>query len=547
MFWKIADDKKERVRQQIRQMSLDEKIGQLVCERNTDYMEKSNRHEWLKQYPIGSMFVGAEIIQSDEQSNKKVKECIDSLKHSKVPVVFCGDFEHGIGCQISGFTKLPDLMALGATHNPKLAYEYGRIIAEEGRALDLRWAFGPVADLNTNLMNPVTNVRSMGDQPEHVAGMLKELVRGMQDHGMAACPKHFPGDGTDTRNQHIVTSLNLLSKKDWDQLHGRVFQELIDAGAASIMIGHLGFPAYEPLDEQKEKFCPATASKKIMTDLLRGELGFQGIILTDALCMNGFTSWGSYEDRLLASFNGGTDVFLWPETERFFELMKAALHDGRASMERLEESVERVMCFKAWLDLTSEKYELTDAALQANNAISEKVGEQSLTLLRNRANHLPLKPSDGAEILMLVLPGTEQAMKPLQCFKEEFEKRGFQVTLSGFPFWSDFSQLEGLKKFEWVFLICNCRPLYVQWPTYNNYGFWSFMQHKDIKNKILFSLGTPYFLYEITEADTYINSYSDSENSQKALVKALFGEIPFAGRSPVALKNCFDFGGGRNS
>jgi beta-N-acetylhexosaminidase len=284
-----------------------------------------------------------------------------------------------------------------------------------------------------------------------------------------------------------------------------------------------------------------------MTDLLRGELGFQGIILTDALCMNGFTSWGSYEDRILASFNGGTDVFLWPETERFFELMKAALHDGRASMERLEESVERVMCFKAWLDLTSEKYELTDAALQANSAISEKVAEQSLTLLRNRANHLPLEPSDGAEILMLVLPGTEQAMKPLQCFKGEFEKRGFQVTLSGFPVWSEFDTMLDLKKFQWVFLICNCRPLYVQWPTYNNYGFWNFMLHKDIGKRILFSFGTPYFLYEITEADTYINSYSDSESSQKALVKALFGEIPFAGRSPVSMKHCFNFAEGQDS
>ena len=544
MFWKITDAKRLEIRQQIAQMSLDDKIGQLVCEENTTFMKKPDRSDWLKRYPIGSMFVGAEIIQTDEQSNQAVKECIDSLNQCKTPVLFCGDFEHGIGCQISGFTKLPDLMALGATHNPELAYEYGRVIAEEGQALGVRWAFGPVADLNLNPMNPITNTRSMGDQPTHVIPLLKEVIRGMQDHGMAACPKHFPGDGTDTRNQHNVTSLNLLSKKEWDQQHGRVFKEIIEAGAASIMIGHLGFPDYEPRDEKTGKFCPATASKRIMTDLLRGELGFKGIILTDALSMNGYCSWSNYEERLLASFNGGTDVFLWPETERFFELMKAALSDGRASMERLEESLERVLCFKAWLDRAPEKRELTETVFQANNLISEKVAEESLTLLRNQAQYLPLKPSEGAEILMWVLPDTEQALKPLHCFKEEFEKRGFRVTLAGFPNWSEFEKLKDLGKFEWVFLICNCRPLYVKWETYNNYSFWEFMKHKEIGKKIVFSFGTPYFLYEIAEAETYVNSYSDSESSQKALVKALFGEIPFTGRSPVTMKHCFEFGEG---
>ena len=545
MFWNISADKKDWVNKQISGMTLDEKIGQIVSERNSDFMQVSDRREWLRKYPVGSMFVGTEIINADEESQDSVKDCIAALRNTcRIPVLLCGDFEHGIGCQVSGFTRLPDLMALGATQNHDLAYEYGRVIAEEARSLGIRWGLGPVADLNTNHMNPVTNTRSLTDNPDYCIKMLSALIRGMQENGMAACTKHFPGDGTDTRNQHVVTSLNMLSKTDWDKLHGKVFKGLIDAGTASIMIGHMGFPDFEAIDASKQKFRPATASKKIMTDLLRNELGFKGIILTDALCMNGFVSWGDYEDRMLASFNGGTDIFLWPETPRFFELMKAALKDGRASMERLEESVYRVMSFKAWLGLDKPetgRYELTFADSAKNESISRQVAEQSLTLLRNQKGSIPLQLSANAELLMLAIPGTEIAMKPIEYFKRDFEERCFKVTL--LPF-SEYDQVMDIEKFACVFLICNSRPLYVEYQTYNNYGFWGFMQDKKIKKRIVISFGTPYFLYEVVETETYFNVYSDCEESWNAAVKALFGEIPFAGHSPVSLKHCICFGEG---
>lgn len=144
-----------------------------------------------------------------------------------------------------------------------LRLEFGRIIAEECRTLNIRWAFGPVSDLNLNRENPITYTRCPGDDPDHSLSILKGIVKGMQDHGCSACLKHFPGDGTDSRNQHLVTSLNLLSREDWDLYHGRIFKELIEEGALSIMIGHMGFPAYEPVDEKKGIFRPATASKRL--------------------------------------------------------------------------------------------------------------------------------------------------------------------------------------------------------------------------------------------------------------------------------------------
>ena len=515
----------------------------MICERATDVMNKNKPIEWLRQNPLGSLFVGSEIIHDATQESASIQECIKKANSSiQVPIAVCGDFEHGIGRNIAGYTHLPDPMALSATFDLKLAYEYGKIIAKEGRSIGLHWGFGPVADLNTNHCNFVTNTRSAGDNPEHVAVILRGLVKGMQENGMSACPKHFPGDGTDTRNQHIVTSLNLLTKEEWDQIHGKVFQSLIDVGAASIMIGHIGFPAYEPIDEIKGKFCPATASRKILTDLLRKEMGFKGIILTDALCMNGFISWGNYEERMLDALNAGIDVFLWPDAEKFTTLIKNALNAGRISMERIEESVRRILMFKAWLDIDMKKESvpLRKDALEANRETASIIAEKSVTLLRNREHTLPLKLSYGAKLLVITIPeGVEKAVKPLYHFVEKLKERGYEVTMG------EISELHKLDtgSFDAVFLLCNSKPLYVKYPI-NDYSLWDFMVDKRIKNRILISFGTPYFLYETAEANNYINVYSDSRESVEAAIKALFGEIPFKGKSPVSMPYCFNFGDG---
>jgi len=548
MFWNIAENKKGWIEKQISEMTLDAKIGQLVCEISNTFMKIQNQSEWLCQYPIGSVFVGAEVIDDNTQKLAAVRKCVESIRDAtRVPVLFCGDFENGIGQGIEGFTRLPDVMALGATHDPDLAYEYGRIIAEEAKTLNIHWAFGPVSDLNLNYLSPITNVRTIGDQPDHAVKMLGALVRGMQTQGVAACPKHFPGDGTDSRNQHLVTSLNLLSKAEWDRQHGKVFKSLIESGAAAIMIGHIGFPDWEPVDPVKQLFRPATTSKRIMTDLLRNELGFKGIILTDALVMCGFTSWAKYEERILDSFNGGTDIFLWPESEKFFPLMRSALRDGRASMDRLEESVRRIMAFKAWLGLDEQKDTpvLSEAAINKNRRIAGTIAEKSLTMFRNRAGAIPLQLPPDAELLMLITPGpysefAARAMKPLQIFKKELEKRGYRMTMRPL---SEFGSITDIEKYECVFLICNARPSYVDYTGFD-YQIWSFMSCEKVRKRVMLSFGTPYYLYEVASADTYLNFYSDCEDTQMAAVRALFGEIPFPGRSPVELKHCFDFGCG---
>jgi len=438
-------------------------------------------------------------------------------------------------------------MALGAAFDPKLARLYGEIIAKEAVSLGVNWTFAPVADLNLNPHNPVTNVRSIGDGAAAAIKLLVPHIEGMRANKLAAAAKHFPGDGTDSRNQHIVTSLMTLDVKTWRRQHGKVFKALIDAGVNSIMVGHLGFPDYEAADPKTGLFTPATASRKAMTDLLRGELGFEGVIVTDALTMGGYCSWADYEIRILATFNGGADVFLWPETEKFFDLMERALADGRASKERLDESVRRVLIMQALVGLHEgypELFAYPEAELKKNRRVAFDVAAKAVTLLRNRKNVLPLKLAPGAEVLLLTAPDHPVVNKKLQCFKELLAKRGFKVRSLLMSRYKEIRQT--IAAFDAVFLLCGAKPLYgdPRGDGFAGSALWPFMSNPNIKNRVIISFGTPYFLYEAASADTYVNAYSECPVSQEATCTALFGEIPFTGKSPVRHDYVFERGDG---
>lgn len=549
MLKKLTKKQQAWVESTFRKLTLNEKIGQLVNERGSYVMSRDLPAEkWLKKYPVGSIFTGSEIIEAYAHGTGVTTTLQESVAAAglTVPVLYSGDFESGIGAQIDGYTAMPRTMGVSATFSEKDSYDFGKVIGSEGRALNIRWGFGPVSDLNLNRENPVTNIRSVGDRPDHAIRILKNIVKGMQDCGCAACPKHFPGDGTDTRNQHYVTSFNVLSKAEWDKMHGKVFKALIDAGAMSIMIGHLAFPAYEPMDEKKQLWRPATCSRRLLTDLLRGELGFQGVILTDAMCMNGYLAWGDYETRVIDSINAGVDMFLWPEPEKFFPLVKAALKDGRISRERIDDAVRRVLTFKAQLGLTPEelaKEEKADmtALLKKNAEIARRIAEDSLTLLRNRDGVLPLKLKKGARILVLVNPNKPAPFKYLDKFRSRLAGRGYEVTMIGTKDYHAVVNL--LDTFELVIFASDANPQYSEYRGFDPI-FWDFLSNPKIRKLLMISFGTPYLLYDAAQVGTYINAYHDCEATIDAVVRAMFGEIPFKGKSPVSVPHCFSFGDG---
>lgn len=550
MFHKLNPQEKRWVEETLRTMTLDEKIGQLDCEFAPRIMsDKCDHRAYLERYPLGIVWIGHYgKPPHGGMRNSEISAGITGPFENilRIPPLFCGDYEAGLGEEIEGFTKLPRMMSLGATFDPADCYEFGRILSEEARIAGINLICGTVSDLNLNPGNPVTNVRSISDNAEYAARGLAEVTRGIQDNGVAACSKHFPGDGVDIRNQHYVTSLNTLSREEWFAQHGRVFKTLIDAGVMTMMIGHLGLPFFDRPDPADGRYRPASLNRHILHDLLRGELGFEGLIMTDSMKMAGYSSWfSSEEERILESFNAGVDFFLFPGAETFFRTMKRALKEGRVSMERIDESVRRILSVKALLKLhlpkqAPDETESFAAVQKRNRRSAERIAEKSITLLRNRRGLLPLKLEKGARILLLSAPDVPAAHGSMIPFWEELKKRGYEVNYLPFKFFHAVSMVP--EAYDMTILICCAQSRYGD-PRGFDSTIWPFMS-APLRRRLIISFGTPYYLYDVDSADTYINAYSNSPVAQTAVAKAIFGELPFTGRSPVSMPYCFRFGDG---
>ncbi len=231
-------------------------------------------------------------------------------KESKNPLLLLEDFECGLESSFTEYSNLPGEMGLGATNSSELAYVYGEIIAREARSVGINWLLHPVSDLNLNPFNFLTNVVSVGDDPNSAIDLLERQVQGMQAQKVAATAKHFPGDGTDFIDQHFTTSQMMLSYDDWLKQHGRVFQSLIENGVMSIMPVHISFPDYQKETVNGEKL-PATSSREIMTELLKEKLGIDGVVVSDALNMGGIA--GYYENQIeteVECFKAGADILI---------------------------------------------------------------------------------------------------------------------------------------------------------------------------------------------------------------------------------------------
>ena len=543
---KLSIIKQKWIEDSLSKMSMREKIGQMVCEHSRKLNKINDLEEFIAEYPVGGVYVGSEIIEPGADSGPEVWANMKRiLETTPFPILMPGDFERGVGSGISGFTQLPSIMALGAAQNPDLAYEYGKITALEGRSLGAHMAFAPVVDLNINHNNPVTNTRAISDDSDIVIENAVAFVKGLQDHGFAATFKHFPGDGTDDRNQHLGTSVNRLSKDEWDKTFGKIYKAMIhDADAYSLMVGHIAFPAYEECGDDG-LYIPATASKKLLQGLLRDELGFKGVITSDALHMAGYSGWRPYDERIIASINAGIDFFLWPDTEKFFSLVERALDDGRVSEDAINAASRRVLEMKAKLNLDQQTKKLPVAINKEefayNYRFACKVAEESITLLRNRTETLPLKLKKGAKILVISHLDVEHPKKVLQFFANKLSERGYSVE---YKTSSEAYAVVGkpIAGYDAIFYLSNEDPRYGIHRSTKE--LWPVVADCECKNRIFISFGSPYFLHDVANAETYINAYSDCIAAQETSIKAVFGEIPFKGKVPVSCPFSFERGDG---
>jgi beta-N-acetylhexosaminidase len=511
-------------------MSLEEKIGHLLCPEDRGYSPQ----EWLdllREVPLGSAF-----FKYDPPD--RCTACIDALQSaSRIPLLIASDLEHGAGAMIQGAANSPFPMALGATGDPDLAYRMGRDTAREGRAWGCHWTFSPVVDLNVNFQNPVTNIRALGDDAGKVAPLVSALIRGLQEGGeMAATAKHFPGDGVDDRDQHICTSVNALSVAAWRETYGKVWRAAFDAGAMSVMVGHISFPAYEDLAHDPAAALPATLSPKMQVDLLRGELGFEGLIVSDAVVMIGISSRVGREDKALHNILSGSDVVLFCDPREDFRRLLAAAQDGRLPLERIDQSVRRVLEMKArlGLHLGASRKPLSPAEVAGFQSGAQHVADRSLTLLR--ANPVtPLRLATGARVLTVPVSYTPADQpNPLALVDDLLRARGLQV-----------EHLHGMDggylcahaaEFDAVFVNVVLYP-HARMGTIRLTGdllgvFWeSFWP--DCPNTVFTAFGSPYLLYELPHLPNLYVGYGHAPVVQRAAVAAWLGELVPSGVCPV--------------
>ncbi|MEZ4706381.1 MAG: glycoside hydrolase family 3 N-terminal domain-containing protein [Caldilineaceae bacterium] len=458
----------------------------------------------------------------------------------ETPLLVLANMEHGAKEWPDYGTDFPSLMAAGAANDAALIAELGRATAKEARHIGVNWCLTPVVDLNYNFDNPVTNIRSIGDQPQRVATLAPALIQALQANGVAATAKHFPGDGMDSRDQHLVTTVNTLLFEQWMETFGDVWKAAIAAGVWTIMPGHISLPAYQGFAQNPEAAPPATISRELLQTLLRQELGFDGLIVSDATGMMGFASRLAPAERAVAALNAGIDLYLGANPDVDYPALLAAVKDGRLSEGRIQEAARRVLELKARLNLVEQP--LGSAPTAAETAAfahaAQEMADKSITLVRGQEQH-PLALPAHAKILTVTIMPTNTMIPhaDLTVFDDELRGRGFQVEHLLNPRSDELRALA--QEHDAVFINIYVAPMMtlgtvrVTVGSFGNWGWRSlFTEHPRV---VYTSFGNPYVTYELPHAPTIVLAYGGSAATQRAAVKFWLGEIVPQGTLPVRL------------
>ena len=528
------------VEQTLAGLTLDQKIGQLLHPCLEQPASEQVRLRELGGVQPGGMFLFGGQREQFLELTRWLQD------RSPVPLIISSDLENGAGRMVKDGTLFPNLMALAASDDERLAYEMGRAAAVEGRSCGVHWAFGPIVDINANPHNPGTNTRGLGDDPDRVARLSQAMIRGMQENGLCATVKHFPGGGFDDRDPHICTTINPLRLDQWSALSGRVFQEAFDLGVWSVMIGHTSLPAWDPgAGRHLQDAPPASLSRRLVTDLLRERMGFQGLVITDAMNMGGATAWGPIEELIPRTIEAGCDMILFASARRDFDILKRAVESGRLSEARLDESVRRILALKELLGLHENRnpWPLAPADGEQFRRASQSIAERAITVVRDRHGALPLRLEKGVRVLSYHLRG-DPAEDNVDAFDDLLRERGVEVTRFDETDVGSLFEAVNCADFDVVLINAVLQP---SWGTNRIRPAGTYM--RDVwtlitshhPRLVLVSFGSPYLVYEMPHLPLVINAYSPDPRTQEAVLRLLTGEIPATGKSPVNLDAPYRF------
>ena len=463
---------------------------------------------------------------------------------SAIPLLISADLE-GSRMSLPFGTSVPNPLGLAAVDDVEATNAISTIMAREAHAVGLNWSFTPVIDINAAWRSAIVGTRSYGSDMERVERHAMAQIEAFQANGVAATVKHWPGEGYDDRDQHLVTTVNPLSMPDWEKSFGRLYRKAIANGVLSVMSAHIALPSYvlalDP-DAGAEAYRPASLSRMLNEDLLRRELGFNGLIVSDATGMAGLGDWGPRDEVLPEVIISGCDVILFSNDPNgdLMRLVKAVA-DGRLSQERVDEAVTRVLALKAALGLHKDRVapNVDDARLVVataeNHIIAERCTARVPTLVKDLKGVLPLSPGKTKRVLVysggVVLPFVPHPL-PLS-LPQRLEKEGFAVTVF------EPSVALNPKDFDLVLylfaeetLLTRSR-IFIDWIKLTGSVFGAMHRLWHDMPALMISFGYPYYLYDAPRVPAYVNAYGSSEAMQAAVLEAIMGRTPFSGTSPV--------------
>ena len=547
--YNLSEEQVQWVEETIRSMSLEEKIGQLFV--NMVANEEERRPENIKKV-LDTYHPGA--IRYHNASKEELWEMAKNLQDaSRIPLLIASNCEMGGNGGVNEGTMLANGAAMAAMDSEDAVYEVASISAKESAAVGCNWNFAPVVDLTYNWRNTIVQLRAFNDKPDDVIRYAAAFFRGMRTQNFATCMKHFPGDGTEENYQHLIMGINDMSVEEWDKSFGRVYKALIDEGCMTIMAGHIALPAYSRKlcpGIRDEDIRPATLAPELITGLLKGQLGFNGLVVTDASHMIGmFGASVSRREQVPGAIAAGCDMFLFfNDRDEDFGYMMEGYKNGTITQERLNDALHRILGVKAALNLHVHKREGTLVPPRENlwvvgckehHQTAAALADRYITLVKDRRSYLPMT-TEKYRRLKLVYIGSEATVIAGTKFKSndqeiigdivsQLESRGFEVDA---VVEQKKGRMEEFKaRYDAVLLVLNVQgfaqfnTMRIKWDEPAKQPWYM----SELPTFVL-SLSLTNNLIDVPMARCYINAYMPSHEAFEAALSKMMGKSKFMGR-----------------
>ena len=526
-------------------MTLREKLGQTGLPSLTAMREGINEcgshEEYIKKYPFGSIWISQNFKRVDRtpfDSAEEMGKQIHSMSNAaKIPLLVTADFEFGCGDLFPNLHSAGTNMEMGASRNLDLIYKRAYFWARELRSFGVNNPFGPVTDITENFFNPGA-VRRISDDWNVIVEVQRALFKGIHDAGLAACMKHFPGPANDYRDSHFSLCTVDKDVDQWYKSYFNIYKSAVADGIMSIETTHGAWPSIDPRKARGNILRPATASKPVM-DILRNEIGFNGVLYTDAVNMKGMSAAFEHEDVYIESFLAGHDIVIFVHND-YIDVMEKAYNEGRITMEQIDASVTRILDLK-------EKLGLFEAPLSLNPLTEEEVAEyeqvlydlaaSAQTLVTNATGAIPFDPKKVKKAAIIALSSMEDFKANIPVMVDAFAEYGIETTVVESITSATLKELDAQN--DIIIYACQIKTGFAAgMPFFDRPELRSLFHSMSYgaTKSVVISFGHPSVYYNYFEnCDMYINTYSADKCAMKAVVHGIMGQFPFVGKSPVSL------------